>query len=390
MQHRVVALAALVAAFAPTAACSRSSEAESAAASAAVSASAVAGSGAPSGASSAAPSAAPPPPPAPPPLVIRDEGPFDVIDLHVDTPWKVHFKGRKLELVEGHATPAQLIEGSYAAIIYPIYIPDYADDNAPQIATADGIFDTIDKLAAAHEVLTPALVEGKLALVPDEKIAVFVTIEGAGAFAADITQIDRFIARGVRLIGPVHAHDNALATAATGRKKGGLTELGKQFATRVYEKGALVDVSHMSDAAFADLVPIASKFEAPIVATHSNARKLRNHKRNLTDEQLETIAATGGVAGLNLHSPFVAGGKPRMSHVVAQVLHMVKVAGVEHVAIGTDFDGGNPVHALEDASKLQALAKELVTAGLSEADVRKIFAKNALRVLLWGLDRSAR
>lgn len=340
------------------------------------------------GATASAPVPAPPPPPPPPPppkVVIADEGPFDVIDLHVDTPWKVHFKGRKVELTEGHATPDMLRRGSYAGIIYPIYIPDYADSHDPQISTATGIFDTIDELTAAHELLVPAVVKGELATVPDDRVAVFVTIEGAGAFAADITQIDRFIERGVRLIGPVHAHDNKLATSATGKKKYGLTDLGKKLCERIYEAGALVDVSHMSDAAFDDLVPIAAKFDAPIVATHSNARKLSKHKRNLTDEQLEKIAETGGVAGLNLHASFVTSKKARMRHVIEQVTYMVKIAGADHVAIGTDYDGGNPVSALGDAGRMQELAKELVKAGLSDADVRKIFGKNALRVLTWGL-----
>lgn len=333
--------------------------------------------------SSAASASSAPPKPAPPPVVIADEGPYDIVDLHVDTPWKVHFKGRAIELKKGHATMEKLAKGSYAGIIYPIYIPDYADDHDPQIDTAAAIFDTIDKMVAAHDPLVPAYPKGKLTAVPDDRIAVFVTIEGAGAFAADITQIDAFIARGVRLIGPVHAHDNKLATSATGKGKYGLTKLGKDFCRRVYKKGALIDVSHMSDAAFADLVPIAAEFSAPIVATHSNARKLRGHPRNLTDEQLEKIATTGGVAGLNLHRTFVRKAKAKMSHVVDHVTHMVKVAGVDHVAIGTDYDGGSPVGALGDASEMQGLAKALIDAGLSDADVRKIFGRNALRVLTW-------
>ena len=326
-------------------------------------------------------------PPPPPPLVIAETGSYDIIDLHVDTPWKVHFKGRDVGLTEGHATMDMLQRGSYAAIIYPIYIPDYADNHRPQISTAGGIFDTIDKLTAAHEQLVPAMRNGRLETVADNRIAVFVSIEGAGAFAADITQIDGFITRGVRLIGPVHAHDNKLATSATGDGKYGLTTLGKEFCERVYQRGALVDVSHMSDAAFDDLVPIAAKFSAPIVATHSNARKLRAHNRNLTDEQLKKIAETGGVAGLNLHRPFVSRKKPAMSHVVDQVKHMVDVAGVDHVAIGTDYDGGTPVSALGDAGVMQDLAQSLLKAGLSDADVRKVFARNAFRVLTWGLPK---
>lgn len=329
--------------------------------------------------------APPPPPPKPKPVVsLAEEGPFEVIDLHVDTPWKVHFKGREVSLPEGHATPALLAEGHYAGIVYPIYIPDYLHGGHPTIADADAIFGTIDEIIGAHERLVAAIGRDKERLqVPADAVGVFVAIEGAGAFAEDITQIDRFVARGVRLVGPVHARDNALAGSATGKKGHGLTALGRDFCERVYAAGALVDVSHMSDASFEDLVPIAKKHGAPIVATHSNAREIAKHKRNLTDDQLRIIAETGGVAGLNLHRTFVGNG--RLKQVVAQVMHMVKIAGVDHVAVGTDFDGGNPASSVADAAGLPKLAEALEKAGLTDAEIRKIFGANARRVLYWGL-----
>jgi membrane dipeptidase len=336
-------------------------------------------------AASAPPPAAPGPPSGPKPTIeLADEGPFEVIDLHVDTPWRVHFKGRDASLPEGHATPALLAAGHYAAIVYPIYIPDYLHEGHPTIADADAIYDTIDRLIGRHEVLVPAVAPGKeRRAVAADKIGVFVAIEGAGAFAEDISQIDRFVARGVRLVGPVHARDNALAGAATGKKKHGLTDLGKEFCGRVYAAGGLVDVSHMSDRSFADLVPIANKHRAPIVATHSNARAIAKHDRNLTDEQLTIIADSGGVVGLNLHRVFVGSGK--MKTVVDQVMHMVKVAGVDHVAVGSDFDGGNPASSVKDAGAMPKLAAALKKAGLSDRDIRKIFGENARRILYWGL-----
>jgi membrane dipeptidase len=317
--------------------------------------------------------------PAAPAIRAATEGPFDVVDLHVDTPWQVHLKDRPVDLPEGHATPELLRRGHYLGIVYPIYIPDYLHDHHPTIADADAIFATIDKIVERHEMLYPATAGQP----PAGGVAVFVSIEGAGAFAEDPTQIDRFIARGVRLVGPVHSADSALAGSATGKKRGGLTDAGKALCRRVYAAGALVDVSHMSDAGFDELVPIAAEFDAPIVATHSNARQVANVPRNLGDDQLRVIARTGGVAGLNLHHSFVGGGKPKMKQVVAQVKHMVEVAGVDHVALGTDFDGGTPVKAVGDAGGMQDLAKALLDAGLSDSDVRKIFAANALRILAW-------
>lgn len=315
-----------------------------------------------------------------PTLVLPDDGPIRAIDMHVDTPWRVHFKGRSKTANEGPATPKKLRDGHYAAVVYPIYLPDYIHDDHPAISDADAVFATIDALVAAQDLLVPPTGE-----VPADKIAVFVSIEGAGAFADDITQIDRFIKRGAKLIGPVHAHDNRLAGAATGKSGGGLTELGKQFCERIYAAGGLVDVSHLSDAGFAELQPIAKKFGAPIVATHSNARAKKQHPRNLTDEQLRVIAETGGVAGLNLYRGFL--GSDKLQAVVEMAMHMVNVAGVDHVGLGTDFEGGAATAALKDASRLPVLAKALQKAGMSDADVRKIFAKNVVRVLAWQPNR---
>jgi membrane dipeptidase len=153
----------------------------------------------------------------------------------------------------------------------------------------------------------------------------------------------------------------------------------------VYDKGALIDVSHLSDAGFDDLVPIAREHGAPIVATHSNARAVADNPRNLTDAQLRSIAASGGVAGLNFHGPFVTkGGDASLDDVGKMVDHMVRVAGIDHVAIGSDFDGGiRPPHGLEDASRFPALAEYLVKRGMEPGDVLKIFALNALRILAW-------
>src|SRR6185295_18004007 len=110
--------------------------------------------------------------------------------------------------------------------------------------------------------------------------------------------------------------------------------LGKEFTERVYARGALIDVSHVSDAAFADIAAIARAHGAPVVATHSNARAVASHPRNLTDAQLRVIAETGGVTGLNLHAQFVTGTmEATLDDVIKQAEYMVKVAGVDHVAI---------------------------------------------------------
>jgi len=308
--------------------------------------------------------------------------PIMVVDLHVDVPWQVHYKGRGVHLTEGHATIDALKAGGYGGIVFPIYLPDKAHKDGAHIEDADAIFETIEKIIAENKIFLPLL----STQAEPGRISTFLAIEGGGAFAKDITQIDRFIARGLRLVSPNHSANSPLSSSATGKKvHHGLTELGKEFCERVYQKGALIDVSHLSDRAFDDVAEIARRHRAPIVATHSNARAVADHPRNLTDAELQAIGETGGVAGLNLHAPFVSGGPDAtLADVLKQVGHMVKVAGIDHVAVGTDFDGGiQPPRGLEGAGALPVLAAALQKRGMSYADVLKIFSLNALRVLGW-------
>jgi membrane dipeptidase len=309
--------------------------------------------------------------------------PIAVVDLHVDLPWQVHFKGRSRALSEGHATLKNLTAGAYGALVFPIYLPDKTHKDGAHIEDADAVFATIEAVIKENaEVFLPLTATH----AEPGRITTFLAIEGAGAFARDVKAIDRFIDRGLRLVSPCHGKNSPLASSATGDKVGhGLTEVGKEFCERVYEKGALVDVSHVSDAAFEDIAAIAKKHKAPIVATHSNARAVGKNARNLTDAQLRAIAETGGVAGVNFHAPFVTGGsEATIADVVKQVEYMVKIAGIDHVAVGSDFDGGiKAPEWLEDASTLPALAAALRKRGMSYDDVLKIFSLNALRVLGW-------
>lgn len=310
------------------------------------------------------------------------EPPIMVVDLHVDLPWQVHFKGRSLDLSEGHARLGALKDGGYGGIVFPIYLPDKTHKDGAHIEDADAVLGTIEKIIARNPAFLPL---GSRFAEPG-RISTFLAIEGGGAFAADITQIDRFIDRGLRLVSPAHGKNSPLSASATDKAVDhGLTPIGKEFCERVYSKGALIDVSHVSDAAFADIVAIAQRHGAPVVATHSNARAVARHPRNLTDDQLRIIAATGGVAGVNFHAPFVTGGADAtLDDVVKQVEHLVKVAGIDHVAVGSDFDGGiTPPVGLEDASTFPALAAALQHKGMSRDDVLRIFSQNALRVLGW-------
>lgn len=310
------------------------------------------------------------------PPTVRAETIFPVVDLHVDLPWQVHLRGRSLELDKGHATRAALIAGHVAGIVLPLYLP-------PKNSTPDDLeamAKTVERLAWSSPFAPVARADGPAG---PPRVRAWMSIEGATALAGDPSSIEAWVRRGVRLVGLAHGQDNALAGSATGKKRGGMTDAGREMARKAIAAGALLDVSHLSDKAFDDALAISREAGVPLVATHSNARRVADHPRNLTDAQLEAIGSTGGVVGLNLHGPFVStGGDPDMAAVIAQADRLVAKAGEDHVAIGSDFDGGTqPPRDLADPSRFPALARALLDHGWSEARVRKVFAENALRVL---------
>ncbi len=304
---------------------------------------------------------------------------FPVIDLHVDLPWQLHFKGRSLDLDRGMVTARGLAAGRVAGLVLPMYIPDRVRPEGPAPQDLEAMAATLERLVwrpGSPFFPLPQAQQGS-------QLRGWLAFEGAQALAADPDAISAWVKRGVRLVGLAHTSDNELAGSSTGKRRRGLSDKGKKMARAAIEAGALLDVSHLSDAAFDDVAALSRELQVPFVATHSNARAVCKHPRNLTDAQLRTLAASGGVVGLNLHGPYLSDTPdPGIEQVLLQVDHLLRVAGEDALAIGSDFDGGiRPPAELADASRFPALAQALLRRGHSPARVRKVFAGNALRVL---------
>jgi membrane dipeptidase len=207
---------------------------------------------------------------------------------------------------------------------------------------------------------------------------------GAGQLAADPNALTSWAARGVRVVGPVHTESNGLASSSRdARPAYGLTPAGRDFVKAAHRLGLVVDVSHASDRATRDILALAREDGSPVVATHSNARSLADHPRNLRDPELDAIAKSGGVVGVNFHAPFLARDRPAvLSDAVRQVRYLARRLGSEHVAIGADFEGDTrPPAELADVSGYQRLARALLDAGMSPEEVEMVMSRNALRVL---------
>jgi len=198
-------------------------------------------------------------------------------------------------------------------------------------------------------------------------------IEGAHALDDDPANVEVVADAGFRMMSPSHFFDNAFGGSAHGIEKGGLTPAGREMIERMEARRMLVDVAHASAATIDDVLAMSTR---PVVASHTGARGVLDNARNLSDEHLRGIAASGGLVGIGFW-PTASGGDD-VAAIVRSIRYAIDVAGVEHVGLGSDFDGGVPVPF--DATGMIRLTEALLDAGLADADIGKVMGGNALRL----------
>jgi microsomal dipeptidase-like Zn-dependent dipeptidase len=199
-------------------------------------------------------------------------------------------------------------------------------------------------------------------------------VEGAHALDDDLANVERLDQAGYRMVGLVHFFDNAFGGSAHGVARGGLTPLGRDLVAELERRQILVDVAHASSDTIDDVLAIARR---PVVASHTGVRGVADHPRNLTDDHLRAIAATGGLAGIGFW-PTAAGGEGA-EWIARSIAHAVAVMGAEHVARGSDFDGA--VGVPFDASGMGVLTAALLGQGLDESTIAAVMGGNAIRLL---------
>jgi membrane dipeptidase len=311
------------------------------------------------------------------------KGSLPVVDLHVDLSYQVNYRGKKAARGTGQWLTSELGRAGVAGVVLPLFVPYEVSPRGPRFSDLEASYAGLLKILRATE---PYALPG-CAAQPGQ-VLTWLALEGAGPFALHAEEVSRWVSRGVRLWGLVHSRDNELATSSgTGPRwphpRHGLTERGRELVGAIHRARAVVDVSHASDLAVRDILELARAHHVPVVATHSNARRLAHHPRNLTDEQIRAIAELGGVVGVSFHAPFLAAGRrAELEDVVRHVVHMIELVGAEHVAIGSDFEGGiQPPDGLGDVRGYPRLADALGRAGIGRADIRRILSENAFRIL---------
>jgi microsomal dipeptidase-like Zn-dependent dipeptidase len=205
-------------------------------------------------------------------------------------------------------------------------------------------------------------------------VGALLAVEGAHALDDDPANVDRLVAAGYRMVGLAHFFDNAFGGSAHGTAKGGLTAAGRDLVERLEERSILVDVAHASAATIDDVLAIATR---PVLASHTGVRGTADNARNLSDDQLRAIAATGGIVGIGFW-PTASGGDDALS-IARAIVHAVAVIGAEHVGLGSDFDGGVPTPF--DASGLGLLTQALLTEGLDEATIAAVMGGSTIELL---------
>ncbi len=339
--------------------------------------------------------------------------PAILIDLHNDVTSQT-VKGLDIGVrrAQGHTDLPRLREGNLGAVFFSAYVSRQFEERGQ---SAHRVLEMIDTIR--HDIVERYPDDFLLAVSADDierahregKIAALIGIEGGHAIEKSLRLLRAYHALGVRYMTLTHSFTNGLgdssgdASKSGVRHHGGLSDLGREVVREMNRLGMMVDVSHVSDETFWDVIEVSS---APVMASHSSCRAIADIPRNMTDAMIQAMAKKGGVIHINFGCEFVspksAAFNPTLDYerskvtppasvddVVAHIDHVVKIAGVEAVGLGSDFDGIECVPTgLEDVSKFPNLIEALRTRGYSNEDIGKIAGGNTLR-LMRAVERAA-
>ena len=352
---------------------------------------------------------------------------MQVFDSHVDTPSQlIRLRDLGIDNRYGHVDFPKLKRGGVGGSFFALYTPpEMAPDSATRYALEmiSAVYDAVDAnpdYAALAFSPEEAVENGKKGL-----ISVFIGMENGAPIQQSLSLLRTFYRLGVSYATLTHNGDNAIAdSAAEGKRWHGLSPFGREVVAEMNALGMMVDLSHASDETFWDCI---GRSTAPVIATHSCCRALCNHRRNLTDDMLKALGEKDGYVGINFYPAFLSerflsepqdealfdeGEKveaafiedpsdterirawermqdrleklwrPGVREIVDHIDHAVEIAGIDHVGIGTDFDGILvPPAGLENVSKIGIVCDEMRRRGYAEKDIEKVAGQNLLAVM---------
>lgn len=317
-----------------------------------------------------------------------------ILDSHCDTPSEL-VRGRNMfaDSPESHVDFPKLRRGEVDGAFFALYIPADMD-------TDEAYAHALKMSGAVKNLIEAAPDRARLAVSADEALenkskglfSIFLGLENGSPIGKSMDRLHEFYDSGVRYMTLCHSRDNQIcdSCALAEGKWHGLSPFGKEVIAAMNSMGMLVDVSHISDESFYDVLECSSK---PVVATHSCCRKLADHPRNMTDEMIRNLASAGGVIQINFYPVFLdssftysegmdMSARPSYRYIADHIDHVVSLVGTDHVGIGSDFDGIEVTpKGMEDISMMPVLFEELRKRGYSEADLEKIASGNFFRVM---------
>ena len=354
-----------------------------------------------------------------------------VVDTHDDTPQRLLFDktfniGTRNK--DGHVDIPRMREGGLDALFFSIWVPSQIT-GPPAVKRALDLIDSVREAVRTHpnDLMLANTAADIRRAAAEHKIAALMGMEGGHIIDDDLAVLRVYAALGVRYLTLTHFLNNNWADSSTDKPAhNGLTAFGKDVVRELNRLGVIVDVSHVSDKTFYDVLEVT---KAPVMASHSSSRAISNHPRNMTDDMMRALAKNGGVVMINYAAAFLSeefrvasekksgnivaamaamskkcGGNEactimeneRIEHeammkgalpkamwdkIVEHIEHAVKVAGVDHVGLGSDFDGATMPIGMEDVSKLSKITDALLKKTYSEPDIEKILGGNILRVM---------
>jgi membrane dipeptidase len=339
-----------------------------------------------------------------------------LVDTHNDVPMKV-LKGYDLGLpsLRGSTDLQRLEAGGVDAVFFAAYVPSAEAKKGTAAEYCRKVIRAIREGIIAkrsRDFLFAGSADDILAVRKQGKIAALIGIEGGHAIEDSLEKLREFYRLGARYMTLTHSNTNGWADSSGDKPvHGGLSKFGESVVAEMNRLGMMVDVSHVSDDTFEDVIRVSN---SPVIASHSSCRALTNAKRNMTDDMLRALAKNGGVIQINFACDFVSEkartdrpkekgairrkyandmdalraetekkfARATLADVADHIEHAIKVAGIDHVGIGSDFDGVDctPI-GLEDYAKFPALTRELLRRGYTREQIHKIYGGNTLRVM---------
>ena len=312
---------------------------------------------------------------------------FSVIDMHCDTiPTLLRLKKSFVDN-DMHISLNKMKEGNYLMQCFAMFV--YLKKGISPFETCNRYMDYYDKVMEENSdvICKVTTVEEILENRKKGKMSGLLTIEEGEVIEGSLEKLEHFYQRGARMMTLTWNFDNQLAhpnylyeDPPRADSERGLTPLGFEVINRMWELGMIVDISHLNDAGIYDILNCARK---PIVASHSNARAVCDFPRNLTDDMIRRLKDNHGIMGINYCPDFISKNPEgdQIADIVKHIKHIVSVADVNTVALGSDFDGIPTPVGMSDCTKTRVLYQALKQEGFTEEDIDKIFYKNFLRVL---------